>query len=213
MFGHSRKKRQRKQMRTERANQESEKALNEIRGPDYNTNQLPEQQRAHSEQERNQAMQDAAFARQGRRTAQQEGRADTAAFLQQPMQGLDPAKRKAMQYEANKQIQRREQTAQRNLLGEQNQRGIVGKGGIAYNQQYNLQNVGREQRGQIERDLTRLNSDLELKNKAAAFAGGQGEAAMYQLDQQQALDNLQLNEEKRRQRRQEDQYNRQWHRM
>ena len=124
--------------------------------------------------------------------------------------GLDPAKRQAMQYEANKGIQRSMQSANRKLLGDQASHGIVGKGGVGYAQQRDLQRMGAEAQAGVHRDLDKMNADLRMKNLAATFAGGQGEAAQAQLDKQLALDELNLNDERKRQRLLEDQIYRQF---
>lgn len=124
--------------------------------------------------------------------------------------GLNPEKRKALQYEANRGIQRNMQTAERKLLGEQGQRGIAGKSGVGYAQQRDLQRMGMEAQSGVHRDLDKLNADLELKNKAAHFAGAMGEAAQAQLDRQLALDEMNYEGEKNRQRELEDEFLRQY---
>lgn len=128
-------------------------------------------------------------------------------------QGLDPQKRKAMQYEADRQIQRGSQTANRRLLGEQSQRGIVGKGGIGYAQQADLENSATEARGQSRRDIDKLDSDLALKKMAASIALEQGEVSNAQLDRQRASDEINLKKEKRRQRAVEDTHYKQFSRI
>lgn len=200
MFGYHRNKREKKRLKKERKAFENERGLFD--------QQKPEIERQQKEATRAQAAQDAKTAREERRQAEQEGRADTEAFFQKDISGLTPAQRNAMQFEANKQIQRQEQSANRRLLGEQGRHGIVGKGGVAYSQQRDLQKVGGEARGQVQRDLDKLNADLALKKLAAIYAGGKGEAAQSQLDKQLALDALELENEKTRQRRMEEQYNR-----
>ena len=124
--------------------------------------------------------------------------------------GLDPEKRKALQFEANRGIQRNMQTAERKLLGEQGQRGIAGKSGVGYAQQRDLAHTGMEAQAGVHRDLDKLNADLELKNKAAHFAGGMGEAAQAQLDRQLAIDEMNYEGEKNRQRELEDEFLRQY---
>ena len=86
--------------------------------------------------------------------------------------------------------------------------GIVGQGGVGYAQQKDLQKLANESKGQATRDLDKLDADLRLKNIAAIFAGEQGEAAQRQLDKQLALDELKLDDERKRQRLFEDQFNR-----
>lgn len=134
-------------------------------------------------------------------------------YADESIEGLNPKVRQAMQYEANKGIQRSMQSANRKLLGEQGQHGITGKGGVGYAQQRDLQKLGMEAQGGVHRDLDKLHHDLRMKNVAAHFAGGQGEAAQGQIDKQMALDELNLKEEKKRQRLLEDQIYRQFSRV
>lgn len=139
-------------------------------------------------------------------TARQEGQKRAEELFSRDVQGLDPTKRQAMQYEANKGIQRSMQSANRKLLGDQGQHGIVGKGGVGYAQQRDLQKLGTEAQAGVHRDLDKLNSDLKLKKLAAMFNVEQGEVSQQQLNKQMALDELNLADEKKRQRRFEDQF-------
>lgn len=152
-------------------------------------------------------------AKEDRRKAYEEGRARSEELFSRDVQGLDPAKRQAMQYEANKGIQRSMQSANRKLLGDQSQHGIVGKGGVGYAQQRDLQKLGTEAQAGVHRDLDKLNADLSLKKLAAMFNIEQGEASQTQLDKQMAIDEMRLNEEKKRQRYFEDQFNRNFSRV
>jgi hypothetical protein len=146
--------------------------------------------------------------KQERQKARQEGRAYAEDVLSRDVEGLSPDQRNAMQYEANQQIKRAEQSANRRLLGEQGMRGIKGNSGVAYAQQRDLQRLSNEARGQSQRDLDTLDRDLALKKLAAMFNIEQGEAAQSQLDRQMAMDELQLEQERKRQRYIEDQMNR-----
>lgn len=119
--------------------------------------------------------------------------------------GLDPETRKIMQAEAHNQIKRARQGASRRLLGEQSQRGIVGRGGVGYAQQRDLERMAGEAEGQATRDLHKLDADQRLKNIAATLNLEQGEAGQMQLDQQVALDELKYEEEKKRARSFEEQ--------
>ena len=113
-----------------------------------------------------------------------------------------------MQYEAQRNIERQHQNAQRKLLGEQSRHGIVGKGGVGYAQMNDLQRLANESQGQATRDIEKLNADLAMKKLAAMFNIEQGEATQNQLDRQMAIDELDLERERKRQRFFEDQFNR-----
>lgn len=143
-----------------------------------------------------------------RKASREEGKKYAEEVLSRDIQGLDPKKRSAMEYEANKNIQRQHQSANRKLLGEQSRHGIVGQGGVGYAQQRDLQRLANEGYGQTSRDLDKLDADLALKKLAAMFNIEQGEATQAQLDKQMAIDELKLDDELRRQRNYEDQVNR-----
>lgn len=146
-------------------------------------------------------------AKEERRLAQEEGnKRAKELFEDETIQGLDPAKRQAMQYEANKGIQRSVQAANRKLLGEQGMRGIGGRGGVGYAQQRDLQKMGMEAQSAEQRDLDKLNADLRLKKIAAIFAGEQGEAAQNLLDRQTAIDEIELANERKKQKYYQDKY-------
>lgn len=200
MFGHHAAKRQKSRLKKQQESFNQEKSNWQAGSPER------EQQLADFQNK--QVADKTAQSASDREAARQAGRKDTEEFFQKDIAGLNPEKKKALQYEAHKGIQRGMQAANRKLLGEQSQHGIVGKGGVGYAQQRDLQRLGQEAQGQATRDLTKLDADLALKNKAAIFAGGEGHAATAGLDKQMALDELQLQDEKKRQRNFEDQFNR-----
>jgi hypothetical protein len=146
--------------------------------------------------------------KEARNQARQEGRAYAEDVISRDVPGLNPEQRNAMQYEANRQIKRSLQSANRRLLGDQATHGIVGKGGVGYAQQRDLERLANEARGQSTRDLDKLNADLALKKLAAMFNIEQGEAAQSQLDRQMAMDQLQLEQERKKQKYWEDKFNR-----
>jgi len=202
MFGHHKAKRENRRLKREIGRQKEQTEANN-----------PEKLKETADQQTSQANEKAAQAKSERQKSREEGRADTEAFLAKEVAGLNPQQRQAMQYEANKSIQRSHQAANRRLLGDQASHGIIGKSGVGYAQQRDLQKLANEAQGGVERDLTKLEHDLALKKKAAIFAGGQGEAAQSQLDKQTALDELRLDEERKRQRFFEDQALKQFHRV
>jgi hypothetical protein len=150
------------------------------------------------------ATQNAMKAKENRNLAREEGVKYGEEFFNRPVAGLKPNQRNAMQFEAQKQIQRQMQGANRKLLGEQGRRGIMGNSGVAYAQQKDLQRVGNEAKNQSLRDIEKLDADLAMKKLAAMFNVGQGEAAQSQLDMQLAQDELRMEEDRKRQKRLED---------
>lgn len=201
MFGHHKAKREKKKMKAEQSAFAKEKQQWADNGPARDAEELAKQKQSASES--------AAKTKSERKAADLEGQADTEAFLRKDYSGLglDPKVKQAMQFEANKSIQRGHQSANRKLLGEQSQKGIKGQGGVGYAQQRDMQRMAQDAESGVTRDLTKLDKDLENKKMAAIFAGGKGEAAQSHMDKQQALDELQLYEEKRKAKSWEDKFN------
>jgi hypothetical protein len=148
-----------------------------------------------------------------RNIARKEGQEYMDEFFSRPQEGLTPEQKRSMQFEAKKQIQRGEQAAQRKLLGNQGMRGITGRSGVAYAQQRDLNRQAQEAQGAAQRDVNKYDYDLALKKQAAKFSGEQGEASQAALDKQLALDELRLENERKRQRQLEDQYYQQFTRV
>lgn len=147
-------------------------------------------------------------AKRSRQLARQEGKTYGEEVLNRNLQGLTPQQRSAMQYEANRNIEGDLYRANQKLSGEQGRRGIGHKSGVAFAQQQALQRQAQEARGQSTRDVERLNADLALKKLAALFNIEQGEASQSQLDRQAAQDELELADERKRQRGWENKFNR-----
>lgn len=201
MFGYHKAKREKKRLQRQMGDLKKQQKS-------FSKDQIAYDKEQQSAQ-KTQADERAAQMAEDRKVGRQEGRQHVMELFNDPtITGMDPNKRNALQYEANKQIQRQHQSANRRLLGDQGARGIVGKGGVGYAQQRDLQRLADENYGQARRDIDKLEADQRLKNVAAIFAGEQGEAAQRQLDKQLALDELKLDDERKRQRRFEDQFNR-----
>lgn len=206
MFGYHKAKREKKRLKRQMEDAQNQQKQFSQEQLDYEKNQ--------KEQQGKTAAENAAKSAEDRKIAKAEGRQHIMDLLHDPsIKGLDEKERSALQYEANKQIQRGHQSASRKLMGDQSQRGIVGKGGVAYAQEKDLLRLANDARGQATRDIDKLDSDLHMKNIAAIFAGESGEAAQRQLDKQLALDELRYDEEKKRQRMFEDQFNRLFSRL
>lgn len=198
MFGHHAAKRQKKKLKGQQQELNKQKM-------DWEAN-APGREKEAADYQKKQVTEKAAESAADRETARQQGRKDDEEFFKKDFEGLDPEKKKALQYEAHKGIQRGLQASNRKLQGEQSQHGIMGKSGVAYAQQRDLQKLGQEAQGQATRDLTKLDRDLALKKQAAVYTGGEGRAATAGLDKQMALDELQLADEKKRQRKLEDMF-------
>ena len=203
MFGHSRRKRQRKHLKKEKAAFELEKQ----KFADENSASEKQRESDKKAETDKSVAESAQKSKENRTISKKEGQDEALALLnREDIPGLDPGKKQALQYEAHKGINRGMQSANRELLGDQSSRGIMGKGGVGYAQQKDLAKVGMEAQGQANRDLTKLDSDLALKKKAAIYAAGHGEAAQSQLDEQKALDDINLTDEKKRQKYYDDFY-------
>lgn len=132
---------------------------------------------------------------QGREKGYEQGRK----LFEEEMPGMPEEQRRALQYEANRNIDRSYQSANRKLLGEQSRRGVVGRGGVGYAQQRDLHNLAQEAQGGVTRDVNKLNADLQAKQLANLFAMGESEAAQSGLDREAAENALRYEEEKKRQ--------------
>lgn len=152
-------------------------------------------------------------AKRSRSQARQEGREYAKDVLSQQVEGLSPRQKAAMQNEAFQRIGREQHAAQRRLGGIQGRRNIGARSGVAFAQQQELDRQAQEARGGVQRDVEKLDADLALKKLAAMFNIEQGEAAQSNLDRQLALDEIELAEEKRRQRQLQDQMNRYFSRI
>lgn len=205
MFGYHKAKRQKVRQKRENENFTREKSAWEA--------STPQREQEASDFKNKQVAEKTERAKADRTQARQEGREDAQQFFSQKFEGMKPEDRAALQYEANKGIQRSHQAANRKLLGDQSMHGIQGKGGVGFAQQKELQRMAMEAERGAFRDLQKQDSDLALKKQAAAFAGGEGNAAQQQLDKQSAIDELELADEKKRQRQFEDQFYRQFSRI
>lgn len=199
MFGHSKRKRERRRNKREKQDLETEKATWEA--------SRPEREKEATDFKNQQIAEKAATSKAERNAARDEEMQYAEELFSKPREGLDPATKNALQFEASNNINRAMQNANRQMLGNQGMSGITGKSGVAYAQQRDLQKVGQEAEGQATRDLTKLDRDLALKKLAAMYSHAQGGAAQSQLDKQAAKDELELGEEKKWQKEMTDKIN------
>lgn len=205
MFGHHQQKRAKKKLKQQQSEFEEKKKAFEA--------DSPENQKKAAQAQESMVEEKTKKAGEAREKGYAKGKERSEELFQRKFPGLAPEKRNALQSEANLGIHRGAQTTNRKLLGEQAQRGLVGKGGVRYAQQKDLANAETSAKGQVQRDIDKLNSDLELKQMAAAFNIEQGEGAQEQLDRQNAVDELHLLEEQKKQKYWEDQANRYFNRI
>ncbi|SRR5260221_5467965 len=205
MFGHHARRRQKKRLKESQLELDESKKRFEDENPErlkqedlYNKQKLEE---------------NIASAGAERQKARGRGREYAQEVMGRKIEGLDPNQRRAMQYEANRGINRAAETANRELLGNQAKRGILGRGGVGYAQQRELQRLASEARGGVHRDLDKLNADMTEKRRAQQFGIESGEAAQHQLDRQIAQDEINLEKERKRQRNFEDRFYQQFSRI
>ena len=122
------------------------------------------------------------------KATREEGRKYAEEVLSREYPGLNEGQRRNLQEEANYQISRDIQGYQQKLSGQQGMRGV--RGGAAFAQQQELARLGSDAQQQIQRDLSKLDSELALKKAAAAYNIEQGEQGQEQLRHQQAIDIL-----------------------
>ncbi len=126
--------------------------------------------------------------RQKERATRAEGKKYADEVLAREYPGLNEGQRRNLQEEANYQISRDIQGYQQKLSGQQGMRGV--RGGAKFAQQQELARLGSDAQQQIQRDLSKLDSELALKKAAAAYNIEQGELGQEQLRHQQAIDIL-----------------------
>ena len=139
------------------------------------------------------------------------GRKRGEEFLSRNFTGFNPQQRQQYESQANRRINREVERQQRDLIGKQGRHGVYG--GAAYAQKADLARLGNEARQDSQSDIRNLDTALALKKMASQFAIEEGEAANRLLDEQSALDSLNLEEEKRRQRMYENRFNRNFNRL
>lgn len=166
--------------------------LRNVEGPDYNAL-------------RNQARQHAESMRQTSEQGRAEGRKRGEEFLSRKFTGLTPEQKQEYESQANRRINREVERNQRELIGKQGRSGL--RGGTAYAQKADLARLGHEARQDAQSAVRNLDTDLALKKMASQFAIEEGGAADRLLNEQLALDELRLDEERKRQRRYEQQFN------
>lgn len=118
--------------------------------------------------------------------------------------GFNPEEKNALQAEANQLIKNQYQTANRQLLSNQGQRGIMGNSGIAQAQQRDLMKTANQAQAQSQRDLGKQNADLARQRLAQVYAIEQGGATEGLLNRQMAQDELEMADERQRQQELED---------
>jgi hypothetical protein len=192
-FGYHKRKRQKKELKQERERlaQDRQRLMEDVNKSDI---------------DQDRAAQDAAKAAEERKRAREEGRKYAEELFSRDVEGLTPGQRRSYSETGRRNIGRDIQGAQRQLAAQQGRRGL--RGGAAYAQQADLARAGAEATGRLESDLSNLDADLALKRLAAMFNIEQGEAAQSQLDKQLAVDEQRAEQERRRQRYLQEQYDR-----
>lgn len=180
MFGHHKRKREKKRHKREQQAMQSE--IDRLK-KEQQTDPVTEQ-RTHQEQ-----INQVAADQKGRdQVARQEGKEYSDELLNRQYEGLGKVQRQGLQESANAQIGRDIQGYEKKLLAQQGRRGV--KGGAAYAQQADLARMGADAQQQTQRDLSALDSDLAMRKLAAAYNIEQGEVGQEALRQQMAKDTL-----------------------
>ena len=180
MFGYHAEKRQRKREQKRRKALQSEISKLKATQP----NDPIQEQKTHQAQINDMA----AEQRQRDVEAQQRGDQRYQDLRSQYSKGLEDKQRRVLQESANSQINRDIQGYEKKLLSQQGRRGV--KGGAAFAQQQDLARLGSEAQQQMQRDLSVLDSELALRQVAAAYNVQQGEIAQEALRNQMAKDTL-----------------------
>lgn len=197
-FGLTTNKKRKQERKKAHALQGEVERLRNVEGTDYNA--LRTQARTHANEMRNTES-------QGR----EEGRKRGEEFLSRNFTGLTPEQRQEYESQANRKINREVERNQRELIGKQGRSGL--RGGTAFAQKAELARLGHEARQDAQSSVRNLDNDLALKKMASQFAIEEGGAAQRLLNEQQAMDELRLDEERKKQRRYEQQFNRNFSRI
>jgi hypothetical protein len=203
MFGYHKAKRERKRAKREMEDLKKQQEAWQVQKPEVEKERENYVQQAATDQ--------AQKYREERKTAREEGRKYAEEVLNRDVQGLTPSQRLAMEEGGSRKINRQMQGYERKLLAQQGRGGV--RGGAAYAQQADLARAGSEAQAQHLSDIGQMDADIALKKLAAMFNIEQGEASQAQLDRQLALDELRLEEERKRQRYYEDKFNQNYSRI
>lgn len=180
MFGYHKAKREKK-----RAKRQQQALQSEINNLKQRQNADPVQEQKTHQAQINEV---AADQRQRDLEAQQRGDQRYQDLRSQYSNGLEDKQRRVLQESANAQINRDIQGYEKKLLAQQGRRGV--KGGAAFAQQQDLARLGSEAQQQMQRDLSVLDSELAMRQAAAAYNVQQGEIAQEALRNQMAKDTL-----------------------
>ncbi len=187
MFGHHKRKRERR-----RNKREKEALQAEIDRLKQEQQMDPVKETQALQSQVNQLAQDQ---KERDKIAKEEGKVYANEVLNREYEGLTSKERNALQESANSQIDKDISGYQRKLLAQQGKRGVTG--GAAYAQQADLARLGVDAQQQLQRDITNLESDLKMKKMAAAYNIEQGEVAQEQARQQAAKDILNAYDQKK----------------
>ena len=162
-------------------------------GPDQNA--IRQQAKPHAEEM-------IAEANKGR----EEKRARGEEFHKREFTGLTPMQRQEQEAHANRRINKEVHRNQRELIAKQGHHGL--RGGSAYAQKADLERLGHEARNEAQSNIRGLDAELALKKMASQFAIEEGGASERLLANQQAENAINLQEERKRNRKYEHQFNR-----
>jgi hypothetical protein len=180
MFGYHKAKREKR-----RAKRQQQALQSEINNLKQRQNADPVQEQKTHQAQINEV---AADQRERDLEAQQRGDQRYQDLRSQYSKGLEDKQRRVLQESANSQINRDIQGYEKKLLAQQGRRGV--KGGAAFAQQQDLARLGSEAQQQMQRDLSVLDSELAMRQAAAAYNVQQGEIAQEALRNQMAKDTL-----------------------
>lgn len=133
----------------------------------------------------------------------QAGREQGEEFGKRQFQGYTPEERNREEAMAARATQKKIQKAERDIIGKGGHHGR--RGGSVYAQKADLERMGLESHNEAQDAIRRADKELALKNEARQFAIEQGGGTGAIERHQQALNELNLAKEKKKQRRYEDQ--------
>lgn len=152
------------------------------------SNKKPEDEFSDYDKYENRVQAEAAKYRQQADVDRAKGRADAAALVDNPPQGLSDRQRTDMRNQRQSQISNDLSNYNRMLSGQQGVRGV--RGGSTIAAQRELQNSAQDKLSEYERGLSELDSNLSMKKLAAIYGGGESEVAQNALANQSAYDKI-----------------------
>lgn len=183
-FGLTTNKKRKKEQKKAKALQGELNRVRQEEGPDLNT--MRQQAKTHAEE-----------MHQTEQKGREEGRKRQEEFFGRNFEGLTAKDRARHESDAARRINREIASHRKEIIGKRGHHGM--RGGSAYAQEADLARLGHEAHNEARSAIQGMDRDLALKKQAAAFAVEEGGASGRLMNEQAALDELKLENERKKQ--------------